>query len=126
MQNNSLFTDRSYSHRNLNFSAVSLLFFSLPHWYRYTPLGTATDSRILEHFAALLLAIIAYLRWYYAYRKGGLVADDIPAAKSAELLKRNMARSYTALLTMSFTFAGSISWKLSWFYTRLFAGYLAV
>lgn len=37
-----------------------------------------------------------------------------------------ISQSYTALLTMPFTFAGSISWKLSWFYTRLFAGYLAV
>ena len=53
--------------------------------------------------------------WAYAYRKGGLVADDMPVAKSEEVLKRNLAKPFAALLTMSFTFAGPISWELSWF-----------
>ena len=56
-------------------------------------LGAAADSRVLESFAALLLGISAYLGWYYAYRKGNLVAEEVSVEKSEELLKRNLAWS---------------------------------
>jgi hypothetical protein len=70
---------------------------------------------MLESFAALLLAVSAYLGWYYAYRKGDLVSDDVPASKSEALLKQNLAEPFTALLTMPFAFVGPIAWELSWF-----------
>ena len=65
--------------------------------------------------AQTLVAVSAYLGWYYAYRKGGLVSDNVPANKSEELLKQNLAEPITALLTMPFAFVGPIAWELSWF-----------
>ena len=78
-------------------------------------LGAGNDSRLLESFAAFLLAISAYLGWYYAYRMGNLVSDDVPSEKSEEILKRNLAEPITALLTIPFAFVGPIAWELSWF-----------
>jgi len=118
LQNNSLFgylkaTDRIHTAITI-FQLFFLLFFlySIGTGLR---LGSAADSRLLESFAALLLAISAYLGWYYAYRKGDLVSDDVPSEKSEELLKQNLAEPFTALLTMPFAFVGPIAWELSWF-----------
>jgi len=118
LQNNSLFgclkaTDRIHTAITI-FQLFFLLFFlySIGTGLR---LGAAADSRMLESFAAFLLAFSAYLGWYYAYRKGGLVSDDVPASKSEALLKSNLAEPVTALLTMPFAFVGPIAWELSWF-----------
>lgn len=118
LQNNSLFgylkaTDRIHTTITI-FQLFFLLFFlySIGSGLR---LGVGADSRLLESFAALLLAVSAYLGWYYAYRKGELVADDVTVEKSEALLKRNLAEPFTALLTMPFAFVGPIAWELSWF-----------
>jgi uncharacterized membrane protein len=118
LQNNSLFaylkaTDRIHTAITI-FQLFFLLFFlySIGSGLR---LGAGADSRMLESFAALLLAVSAYLGWYYAYRKGDLVSDNVPANKSEELLKQNLAEPITALLTMPFAFMGPIAWELSWF-----------
>jgi len=118
LQNNSLFaylkaTDRIHTAITI-FQLFFLLFFlySIGSGLR---LGAGADSRMLESFAALLLAVSAYLGWYYAYRKGDLVSDDVPASKSEALLKQNLAEPFTALLTMPFAFVGPIAWELSWF-----------
>ena len=118
LQNNSLFGYLKATDRIHTVIAIFQLFFLLFFLYSIGTglrLGAAADSRMLESFAALLLAISAYLGWYYAYRKGDLVSDDVPSEKSEELLKQNLAEPFTALLTMPFAFVGPIAWELSWF-----------
>jgi uncharacterized membrane protein len=118
LQNNSLFaclkaTDRI--HTTITIFQIFFLLFFLYSIGTGIRLGAGADSRMLESFAALLLAISAYLGWYYAYRKGDLVSDNVPASKSEALLKQNLAEPFTALLTMPFAFVGLITWELSWF-----------
>ena len=118
LQNNSLFGYLKATDRVHTAIAIFQLFFLLFFLYSIGTgirLGAAADSRMLESFAALLLAVSAYLGWYYAYRKGDLVADDVPVDKSEEVLKRNLAEPFTALFTMPFAFVGPIAWELSWF-----------
>jgi len=118
LQNNSLFGYLKATDRIHTAIAIFQLFFLLFFLYSIGTglrLGAAADSRMLESFAALLLAVSAYLGWYYAYRKGDLVSDDMPVEKSEEVLKRNLAEPFTALLTMPFAFVGPIAWELSWF-----------
>ena len=118
LQNNSLFGNLKATDRIHTAIAIFQLFFLLFFLYSIGTgirLGAAADSRMLESFAALLLAVSAYLGWYYAYRKGGLVSDDVPVDKSEEVLKRNLAEPFTALMTMPFAFVGPIAWELSWF-----------
>jgi len=118
LQNNALFGYLKATDRIHTAIAIFQLFFLLFFLYSIGTglrLGSAADSRMLESFAALLLAIGAYLGWYYAYRKGDLVSDEVPAEKSEELLKQNLAEPITALLTMPFSFVGPIAWELSWF-----------
>ena len=118
LQNNSLFACLKATDRIHTAITIFQLFFLLFFLYSIGAgirLGAAADSRLLESFAALLLAISAYLGWYYAYRKGDLVSDDVPVEKSEALLKRNLAEPITALLTMPFAFMGPIAWELSWF-----------
>ncbi len=118
LQNNSLFDKLKATDRVHTTIAIFQLFFLLFFLYSIGTgirLGAGADSRLLESFAALLLAISAYLGWYYAYRKGELVSEDVPAERSEALLKRNLAEPFTALLTMPFAFVGPIAWELSWF-----------
>ena len=118
LQNNSLFSYLKATDRIHTVIAIFQLFFLLFFLYSIGTglrLGAAADTRMLESIAALLLAISAYLGWYYAYRKGDLVSDDVPAEKSEELLKQNLAEPITALITMPFAFVGPIAWELSWF-----------
>ena len=118
LQNNSLFSYLKATDRVHTAISIFQLFFLLFFLYSIGTglrLGAAADSRMLESFAALLLAVSAYLGWYYAYRKGDLVSDNVSANKSEELLKQNLAEPITALLTMPFAFVGPIAWELSWF-----------
>ena len=118
LQNNSLFACLKATDRIHTAIAIFQLFFLLFFLYSIGTgirLGAGADSRLLESFAALLLAISAYLGWYYAYRKGDLVADDVPVNQSEEILKKNLAEPFTALLTIPFAFVGPIAWELSWF-----------
>ena len=118
LQNNALFSYLKATDRIHTAIAIFQLFFLLFFLYSIGTglrLGAAADSRMLESFAALLLAVSAHLGWYYACRKGDLVSDDVPAEKSEELLKQNLAEPITALITMPFAFVGPIAWELSWF-----------
>ena len=118
LQNNSLFDKLKATDRVHTTIAIFQLFFLLFFLYSIGTgirLGAGADSRLLESFAALLLAISAFIGWYYAYRKGDLVSDEVPVEKSEMLLKRNLAEPFTALLTMPFAFVGPIAWELSWF-----------
>ena len=118
LQNNSLFDKLKATDRIHTAIAIFQLFFLLFFLYSIGTglrLGAAADSRVLESFAALLLGISAYLGWYYAYRKGNLVAEEVSVEKSEELLKRNLAEPITALFTIPFAFVGPIAWELSWF-----------
>ena len=118
LQNNTLFGYLKATDRIHTAIAIFQLFFLLFFLYSIGTglrLGVGADSRLLESFAAFLLAITAYIGWYYAYRKGDLISDDVPVEKSEALLKRNLAEPFTALLTMPFAFVGPISWELSWF-----------
>ena len=118
LQNNSLFSYLKATDRVHTAISIFQLFFLLFFLYSIGTglrLGATADSRMLESFAALLLAVSAYLGWYYAYRKGDLVSDNVSANKSEELLKQNLAEPITALLTMPFAFVGPIAWELSWF-----------
>ena len=118
LQNNSLFSYLKATDRIHTTITIFQLFFLLFFLYSIGSglrLGAAADSRMLESFAAFLLAVSAYLGWYYAYRKGDLVADNVPDEKSKEVLKRNLAEPITALFTIPFAFVGPIAWELSWF-----------
>ena len=118
LQNNSLFSYMKATDRIHTAITIFQLFFLLFFLYSIGSglrLGAAADSRMLESVAAFLLAVSAYFGWYYAYRKGDLVSDDVPANKSEELLKQNLAEPITALVTMPFAFVGPIAWELSWF-----------
>lgn len=118
LQNNSLFDKLKATDRIHTAIVIFQIFFLLFFLYCIGAglrLGAGVDSRLLESFAAFLLAISAYLGWYYAYRMGNLVSDDVPSEKSEEILKRNLAEPITALLTMPFAFVGPIAWELSWF-----------
>ena len=118
LQNNSLFANLKATDRIHTAIVIFQIFFLLFFLYSIGAglrLGAGSDSRTLESFASFLLAISAYLGWYYAYRKGNLVSDDIPVEKSEEILKKNLAEPITALLTIPFAFVGPIAWELSWF-----------
>jgi uncharacterized membrane protein len=118
LQNNSLFAYLKVTDRIHTAITIFQLFFLLFFLYSIGSglrLGAGADSRILESFAALLLGVSAYLGWYYAYRKGNLVSNDVPTNKSEELLKRNLAEPITALCTIPFAFVGPWAWELSWF-----------
>jgi uncharacterized membrane protein len=118
LQNNSLFSYLKATDRIHTAITIFHLFFLLFFLYSIGTgirLGAGPDSRLLESLAAILLAISAYLGWYYASRKGSLVSDDVPVEKRDELLKKNQAEPITALLTMPFAFVGPIAWELSWF-----------
>ena len=118
LQNNSLFDKLKSTDRIHTAIVIFQIFFLLFFLYSIGAglrLGAGNDSRLLESFAAFLLAISAYLGWYYAYRMGNLVSNDVPSEKSEEILKRNLAEPITALLTIPFAFVGPIAWELSWF-----------
>ena len=118
LQNNSLFDKLKATDRIHTAIVIFQIFFLLFFLYSIGAglrLGAGVDSRLLESFAAFLLAISAYLGWYYAYRMGNLVSDEVPSEKSEEILKRNLAEPITALLTIPFAFVGPGAWELSWF-----------
>lgn len=75
----------------------------------------AADTRAFESAAAALVGLAAYLGWWYAWRKGELVAPEVSPEEAAALSKRNLAEPITALLTIPFAFVGPIAWELSWF-----------
>jgi len=77
--------------------------------------GSADDTRVLESSAAVLVGACAYLGWWYACRKGALLADDVSDAEAKKIAKANFAEPMTALLTIPAAFIGPWAWELSWF-----------
>jgi hypothetical protein len=77
--------------------------------------GSADDTRVLESSAAVLVGATAYLGWWYASRKGELLADDVSAEEAKQVAKANFAEPMTALLTIPAAFIGPWAWELSWF-----------
>ena len=77
--------------------------------------GSAADTRVLESVAAMLVGVTAYLGWWYACRKGHLLADDVSDAETKKTTKANFAEPMTALLTIPAAFIGPWAWELSWF-----------
>lgn len=118
LQNNSLFSYLKATDRIHTTIAIFQIFFLLIFLYSMGSgirLGAAADSRVFESIATLFLALSAYLGWYYAYRKGNLVSDNVPAEKAEEVLTKNLAEPFTALITIPFAFVSPIAWELSWF-----------
>ena len=77
--------------------------------------GSAADTRVLESSAAVLVGATAYLGWWYACRKGTLLADDVSEEEARQLANANFAEPVTALLTIPAAFIGPWAWELSWF-----------
>jgi hypothetical protein len=77
--------------------------------------GSADDTRVLESSAAVLVGATAWLGWWYASRKGALLADDVSEEEAKKVAKANFAEPMTALLTIPAAFIGPWAWELSWF-----------
>ncbi len=77
--------------------------------------GSAADTRVLESSAAALVGVTAYLGWWYACRKGELLADDVSDEEAKKVVNANFAEPMTALLTIPAAFIGPWAWELSWF-----------
>jgi hypothetical protein len=77
--------------------------------------GSADDTRVLESSAAVLVGATAWLGWWYASRKGALLADDVSDEEAKKVAKANFAEPVTALLTIPAAFIGPWAWELSWF-----------
>ena len=77
--------------------------------------GSADDTRVLESSAAALVGATAWLGWWYASRKGALLADDVSEEEAKKVAQANFAEPMTALLTIPAAFIGPWAWELSWF-----------
>lgn len=77
--------------------------------------GSASDTRVLESSAAVLIGVTAYLGWRYASRKRKLLADDVSDKESKDIATANLAEPLTAALTIPAAFIGPWAWELSWF-----------
>lgn len=80
-----------------------------------TGVESATDTRILESSAAVLVGATAYLAWWYAWKKGGLLDESIDDAGARKIASANFAEPLTALLTIPAAFIGPWAWEASWF-----------
>ncbi len=78
-------------------------------------LGSESDTRVLESSAAALIGAVAYLGWWYAGAKGGLISDDVSNEEAKQVADSNLAEPLTALLTIPAAFIGPWAWELSWF-----------
>jgi uncharacterized membrane protein len=78
-------------------------------------LGSNVDTRELESSAAVLIGVTAYLGWWYAGRKGNLLADDVSDKEAKDIGTANLAEPLTAALTIPAAFIGPWAWELSWF-----------
>jgi uncharacterized membrane protein len=77
--------------------------------------GSAADTRVLESFAVFLVGATAYLGWWYAWRKGGLLNSDVTDQEAKAVATANLAEPLTALLTIPAAFIGPWAWEISWF-----------
>lgn len=75
----------------------------------------AADSRVFESLGAALVGMAAYLGWWYAWRRGRLLAADVSPGEAQAVATRSLAEPLTAMLTIPFAFIGPLAWELSWF-----------
>ena len=73
------------------------------------------DARVVESVAAMLLGIISYATWYYAFKMRDLLSKEIDRKKANAILQRNLAEPITAAITIPAAFVGSVFWEISWF-----------
>jgi uncharacterized membrane protein len=118
LQNNELFgyleaTDSVHTGLAI-FQLLFLLFFlyAIASGLRFE---ATPDARVVESIAAMLLGIISYASWYYAFRKGNLISSEISKKKAEVILQRNLAEPITAAITIPAAFIGPIFWEISWF-----------
>jgi hypothetical protein len=118
LQNNSLLSRLTATNSIHTGISIFQLFFVLFYLYALglgIGVGSAADTRVLESSAALLVGATAYLGWWYAWRKGALLADDLSDKDAKKIAKANFAEPMTALLTIPAAFVGPWAWELSWF-----------
>jgi uncharacterized membrane protein len=118
LQNNELFgyleaTDSVHTGLAI-FQLLFLLFFlyAIASGLRFE---AAPDARVVESIAAMLLGIISYASWYYAFRKRNLISSEVSKKKAEVILQRNLAEPITAAITIPAAFIGPIFWEISWF-----------
>jgi uncharacterized membrane protein len=98
--------------------SIFQVFFVLLYLYALSMgigLGSEADTRVLESSAAALIGAVAFLGWWYAGVKGGLISDDVSDEEAKEVASSNLAEPLTALLTIPAAFIGPWAWELSWF-----------
>ena len=66
--------------------------------------GSAADTRVLESSAAVLIGVTAYLGWWYASGKAGLLAENVSDEEARDVAQSNFAEPMTALLTIPAAF----------------------
>ena len=118
LQNNELFgyleaTDSVHTGLAI-FQLLFLLFFlyAIASGLRFE---ATPDARVVESIAAMLLGIISYATWYYAFRKRNLISSEISKKKAEAILQRNLAEPITAAITIPAAFIGPVFWEVSWF-----------
>lgn len=98
--------------------SVFQLFFVLFYLYALglgIGVGSDADTRVLESSAAVLIGVTAYLGFWYACGRGGLLADDVSDKEAKDVTSANLAEPLTAALTIPAAFIGPWAWELSWF-----------
>ena len=70
-------------------------------------------SRIFESATAFLLGAFSFSAWYYALKKGNLVADSLSDKEARAITDRIKAEPITALITVPFAY-GMWMWEASW------------
>lgn len=98
--------------------SIFQLFFVLFYLYALRlgiGVGSAADTRVLESTAAMVVGATAYMGWWYACRKGEMLADDVSDKEAKRVAKANFAEPMTAMLTIPASFIGPWAWELSWF-----------
>jgi hypothetical protein len=81
---------------------------------------SAVDTRVLESSAAMLDGAFGSLAWWYAWRKGGLLADNVSEELAQRIAKANFAEPFTALTTIPAAFIGPWFWGISWLFYPVF------
>ena len=118
LQSNSLLSQLKATNAIHTGISIFQVFFVLFYLYALglgIGVGSAADTRVLESSAAVLVGATAYLGWWYAWRKGALLADDVSAEEAKQVATANFAEPMTALLTIPAAFIGPWAWELSWF-----------
>jgi len=118
LQSNSLLSRLKSTNAIHTGISIFQLFFVLFYLYSLglgIGVGSASDTRVLESSAAVLIGVTACLGWWYAGWKGTLVADNVSDKEAKDIATANLAEPLTAALTIPAAFIGPWAWELSWF-----------